>query len=206
MKKQYRIGEGGHVCLGYLGEREVKFQMMIEEIWEATGNVTFTDHLEDLTGDDLNGGYEMAWLSVFYQYDELNSFGRVIMARICYLDEFGKDHYDWQDRERMSQFIKRCEDIGFRMRVAKAIMKNSPDKKRILFLFWAMMILAVYDEDKEERLSFICDFARMFKVSDEAMIDMAQLIRLIFGMEEEIAFKDELTEKYLGAVARRYGH
>ena len=47
------------------------------------------------------------------------------------------------------------------------------------------MILAVDDTDKEEHLSLICDFAKLLRINDTEMMDIVQIIRLIFGKETE---------------------
>ena len=47
-------------------------------------------------------------------------------------------------------------------------------------LFWALMVLAVDDTDKEKHLSLICDFARMLEVTDDEMKDLVNVIKRIF--------------------------
>lgn len=50
----------------------------------------------------------------------------------------------------------------------------------IWVLFWALMVLAVDDTDKEKHLSLICDFARMLEVTDDEMKDLVNVIKRIF--------------------------
>ena len=70
-----------------------------------------------------------------------------------------------------------------------------------------MMILTVDDSDKEERLSFICDLARMLKMSDEEVMDILQVIQVIYHKEgDEVEFLSESIPYYFEDLLSRYGY
>lgn len=70
--------------------------------------------------------------------------------------------------------------------------RDSNIDANICILFWALTVLAVDDTDKEKRLSLICDFARMLKVTDDEMKDIVNVIKCVFQDE---TFEPLKTEK-----------
>lgn len=62
----------------------------------------------------------------------------------------------------------------------KFVAKNKNNCNTVRVLFWALIVLAVDDTDKEKHLSLICDFARMLDVTDDEMKDLVNVIKRIF--------------------------
>ncbi len=196
--------------------RIVKFKMMIREIFEDLGKRDLTDNLGEAV---WNGGYGSVWLSVIYDYDKLNSYGKIIMEQICEMDKDETKDYeeDYEVFLHQKEFVENCKDMEYRMKAAKALVVklNEEDNgktinfgkpKKISFIFWSLMILAVDDVDKEEHLSLICDFAKMLKISDEEMMDIVQVIRVIYHIEKSnLKLQTDIAITEFRKVMRRYG-
>lgn len=193
--------------------RIVKFKMIIRDIWGNLDKRTLTSELSDLKGGYINDGYGMAWLAIVYDYDKLNDYGKVIMDQVCELDEdeFG----DEATFEYVVESVEKCKDVEYRMKAAKALIMYVADcdnswstilrrREALHFMFWSLMILAVDDEDKEEYLSLICDFAKMLKISDEEMMDLVRVIRIIYQMEENIDIQTKDIKRWFAKVVGKY--
>lgn len=192
--------------------RIVKFKMIVGDIWK--------DLLEGTLRNLLNGGLYTASLAIIYDYDKLNDYGKAIMEQVCGLDEdesdcedfceLDEDEPDNEDFLHRVEFVKKCKNIEYRIKAAKALVtdlnnKSYSDKEKIKFLFWSLMILSVDDTDKEEHLSLICDFAKMLKIGDEEMMDIVQIIQAIYHMEGNFTIKTRDVKLYFEKVIKRYG-
>lgn len=200
--------------------RIVKFEMMIREIFEDLGKTALTDNLGETV---WNEGYGAAWLAVIYDYDKLNAYGKIIMEQVCEMDKDETKDYEEDYEEdyevflHQKEFVENCKDMEYRMKAAKALVVklNEEDNgktinfgkpKKISFIFWSLMILAVDDVDKEEHLSLICDFAKMLKISDEEMMDIVQVIRVIYHIEKSnLKLQTDIAITEFRKVMRRYG-
>lgn len=152
--------------------RIVKFKMLVRDIWKDLGRMCLI----------LSYGYDASLLALIYDYDKLNDYGKAIMEQVCELIEGV-----YEDLIQHSEEL--CKNMEYRMKAAKEFVTDPINiysyEEKINFLFWSLMILAVDDTDKEEHLSLICDFAKMLRISDGEMMDIVQIIRLIFGKETE---------------------
>lgn len=171
--------------------RIVKFKMLVRDIWEDLGKICLC----------LSYGYDASLLSLIYDYDKLNDYGKAIMEQVCELEEgvYG-------DLIQHSEEL--CKNMEYRMKAAKEFVTDPINiysyEEKISFLFWSLMILVVDDTDKEEHLSLICDFAKMLKISDEEMLDIVQIILAIYHMERNFTIKTRNVKSYFEKVIKRY--
>lgn len=122
---------------------------------------------------EFGGQYENIYygLAMVFDYDKLNEYGRLIIERssLMYITTSSKDYH---------------KDNKFKIEAAKAFVEYCKDKENRVeayeFVFWAMMVLTVDKTDAEERLSLICDFARMLRITDDEMEDMLMIIKAIY--------------------------
>ena len=174
--------------------RIAKFEVFIEEIWNSY------NHYEPNCKDD-------GWigLALIYDYRKLNAYGKVIM-------DFLKGEYLYDEEEEL---LEHYDDTALKIKVTKNFItefyetyNDNPSFKHweYGFIFWSLMILAVDDTDKEEHLSFICDLAKIWKVSDEEIMDIVQVVRIVYHMEEEeVKFQNESVKSYFAQLLRDYG-
>lgn len=68
-----------------------------------------------------------------------------------------------------------------------------------------MLVLTVDKTDEEEKLSLICDFSRMLKISDEEMMDILQVIKVIYHEQQEgFDFKTERVPYIFSRILNLY--
>lgn len=74
------------------------------------------------------------------------------------------------------------------------------------FIFWAMMVLVVDDTDKEEHLSAICDFARMLRLTDDEVLDIANVIKIVTQDETAEELKNDSVKTIFEKVINLYNN
>lgn len=152
--------------------RTAKFEVLVDNIIEALGDETYRSGWMTFLNDIIPA------LALIYDYDKLNDYGKIIMKKndmgICN-EKKEICRYQLYDCVEIPVF-----DIKIKLAAVKIFASNRSDEEAYHFLFWAMMILAVDDTDKEEHLLLICDFARILKISDEDVKFILNIIRMIF--------------------------
>lgn len=151
--------------------RIVKFKKIIEKIWEDLDRTSLIEDNKIASKDDS------VFLATIYDYNKLNEYGKVIMDQVS-----GKGRY--------KGYYQRYENIEYRLDQAEWVTHcihsgSNNFYRQYIFIFWALMILAVDDSDKETHLSLICDFAKMLNIDNCEMMDMVHIVRLVFNKEVE---------------------
>lgn len=139
----------------------VKFNKMIKGIFEKL--------------NFFSNGVD-SWLNVIYDYSKLNDFGKAIMEVQSFARVSSPARFEHMDvGEWIKDWVESgiLDDLDYRD-------ENALYKEKMHFIFWALMILAVDDADKEEHLSLICDFARILNISDIEMMDVVKVVCLVF--------------------------
>lgn len=160
-----------------------KFRKMIEDIKNAIVPIGRSSVLSSIPD-------ETYYLALIYDYNVLNDYGKFIMRQcnkdadsLCQLYEDGKRKQDvaWKFIDEENEIVSRK------------------------FIFWAMLILTVDSTNKEEHLSLICDFAKVLKIDDEEMLDIAKVIQVINdSAEERIFFHSKTIPSYFRHVFGNY--
>ena len=104
-------------------------------------------------------------LGLIYNYSQLNAYGKMIMDKISPgKDGLGDDLSRKEQFERAVLFKERCQKGG---------------GDRYSLLFWALLILAFDDTDKEEYLSQICALGIFLGINGEEMRNLVRLVYMI---------------------------
>ena len=181
--------------------RMIKFETLIKDLEEKLRHRLFKK-----TNSFFRFNKKNLALALIYDISEMNDFAKVIYENTGYL--FAQE---WT--EKYSSLGE--ENNRVKMNAGKEfvrIARNDTDQKYAhKFLFWALMVLAVDDKNKEEYLSLICDYARMLNVSDSEVMELVNIVKLVF--QDSSAKKvsnanvrstfDELLKKYEPAVFHR---
>ncbi len=139
-------------------------------------------------------------LLLIYDYDQLNDYAKVIIEQSSlYLT-------DWDNKYSAFDSFK---DSKTKIDAAKELVRycriEERRKEAYKFIFWAMLVLTVDKTDKEEKLSLICDFSRMLKISDEEMMDILQVIKVLYHEEKEgFEFKSQTVPSYFSRALNLY--
>ncbi len=139
-------------------------------------------------------------LLLIYDYKEMNDF-----AKSIYLNsEFSYINYsncvgiilsissgDGFDLSNLASINDVRSKIEYSKRFVNILRNYRTKKTAINFLFWVLMVLAVDDNKKEEHLALICDYAKMLNVTDDEVIDIVNVIKIIFEDKTAESFKTQ---------------
>ena len=139
-------------------------------------------------------------LGLIYNYNELNDYGKVIMKHSrTYLTDNTPVSEIWREKDKN----KGCfSDFKEKLNAAKEFIKLCSKKNENIiesykFIFWAMFILAVDKKDAEEKLSLICDFARLLNISDNEIMYIFMVIKSVINQknyEQEFLKEGKLSK------------
>lgn len=176
------------MCNGANDVRIVKFKKIVEKIWEDLDRTLLVEDNKIASKDDS------VFLATIYDYDKLNDYGKVIMEQVS-------------DFIHNRKYLSSYRDIGYRIDQADWISRYiiGSGYRSLKFIFWALMILAVDDTDKEEHLSLICDYAKLLHIRDLEMIDMVLVARLIFHKEISVHVQTARVRNCFEKLLKYYG-
>lgn len=169
--------------------RNLKFEAMIKDINEG---------LRINYGEDEGNNLP---LRLIFDYDKLNEYGKIIMKNTSYNLEYKKDYITpWE--LRYSE-INEGNCVAAAREYISLVKEPQNMDERLKFIFWSLMILTVHKgEDKDEKLTLICDFSRMLNVSDMAVSDLLNIIRCIYGKKRIVYVKSQWIKMVFHDVLR----
>ena len=139
---------------------------------EIAGRKLSGDNLEEFRAlvEDININFPAESndidLSLIYDYHKLNIYGKVIVDKVSPNMCSRTAELDREERLKMAlAFKEECQQ---------------GECNKCAFIFWALMVLTVKDTDKEKYLSQICDFSKFLGINEEEMVNIVQLIRIVY--------------------------
>lgn len=172
--------------------------------------------------------YRNYQMELIFDYEKLNKYGKIVLENsqtdqadrrsfVTYLAEDEEDEKngisipvgvlgldnisiraDYQNRESIDSLKAARHMIDFYRDMAEVVHFSYN------FIFWSLFVLAVDKTDFEEKLSMICDFAKMLQISDEEVMDIVMVIKYIFREETSPKFVSEDIPEIFGEVLKMY--
>ena len=124
-------------------------------------------------------------LALIYDYNKCNDYAKVIMSGAKFFFSGAEFSYNICGIYRYYddfKSAKKTADTAMKFVNICAARKNAVERYK--FIFWALMILTVDKVDAEEHLSLICDYAKLFHISDDEFEDIIQIVKIICGEEK----------------------
>ena len=154
-------------------------------------------------------------LCLIFEEDKLNDFARFIMKTARFYsraisDDFVNDT-DSGDLYAFMNLIHRDNSnpkkvIEAAKHFSRAYRRTNESCEGYRLIFWSLMILAVDESLSGDKLSLICDFARMLHISDDELADIAHLVALVFDGEDFCRKYPHLFDKnHLVKIAAKNG-
>lgn len=179
--------------------RIVKFQTLITDIQRALDRGVISALLRSRMPWTANKENFNPVLSLIFNYDELNDMGKIIIENATIrISEYNLNYLDINGWKDMKTKIDAAKELIRRCRL------NENRDKAYQFIFWAMMILTVDKTNGDEYLSLICDFAKMLKISDDEIVDILQVIKVLYHEVEEIKLQSETVQNIFSGVLALY--
>lgn len=84
--------------------------------------------------------------------------------------------------------------------------KESKNKgNKYIFVFWSLMILAVDKNQGEDKLSLVCDFAKLVEITDDEMEDLVLIVKLVLKQDiSGLSLKTETIKNRFEHVIAKY--
>ncbi len=185
--------------------RIVKFKTLVENI-----NKTLEDLSDDIVYIPFVASiveYKKIYgattpFKLFFGTDTLNAFGEVIINSVT-VDNHTEDGNNWKKKyAKLTEYDeKTIQDAAHEFIKICQTDQNASYK----FVFWGLMIMSVDDSMQDERLSFICDFAKLTGISDDDLLDLVHIIRTIYyGEDEHYEYKSRGVRVYFKELINKY--
>lgn len=175
--------------------RMAKYETMIEDI-----DSTIRCGRGSLTGNTA--------LALIYDYEKCNEYAKVIMdnSTLNFTKFFGIYTDGWRTEYPTYDEFK---DPKSRIEASKKLVqlgrRTVNVTERYKFIFWALMILTVEKTDAEEHLALICDFAKMFGITEDEFEDIIQVIKIVYNeVTTEYEFKSDDVQSVFEPLFNMY--
>ena len=186
LKYKQRIAKSGMPSIYGIGSVSEGFQRSIFSVFNPVENHNTT-------------------LALIFDYDKLNIYGKTIidLSRPLLLKFRSKGENTSWSREYSD--ISQFKSNRYKIEAAKDFLtycnEEGNREETYKFIFWAMMVLTVDKTNSEEHLSLICDFARMFKITDDEIEDILKVIKVIYHEEKsDVKLKTETVQNIFSGV------
>ncbi|MGH4139484.1 hypothetical protein [Clostridium sp.] len=126
-------------------------------------------------------------LNLIFDYLIANDYLKIILSKAdFYLAE-------WYTKYETSNLNDLRTKIDATKDLIRLCRQNDKREETLKFIFWSLFALSVDKNSYEEKVSLIADFAHMIEIDEKTIRDIAKVIKVIFGEEEE-EFKFETDE------------
>lgn len=179
--------------------RIVKFEVLIKDIDNALELNRGMGAIAFLTNNTRREAQSALFspLDIIFKRDSLNIYGRIIMQNATIEMPWPEYADTWYKQYSGKNFNSEQTKYS----AAKDFIKHLRESnlsyiryQKYIFIFWGLMVLSVDETDADEKLSLICDFAKMLQITDDELIDIANIIKLIYhDTNERYAFKSAST-------------
>lgn len=160
----------------FIGEIENKIiKNSITGIYSALSVVTGISILGDRQG-------ELSPIELIYDFNKINDFAKVIIYKtnINLLEDDSELFNTWGNRYDRESLKDEAKKINATRDFIKLCKGSKNEKSKYKFIFWSLMVLTVDKTDAEEKLSLICDFAKMLDIKDDEMRDIVNVIKYVY--------------------------
>ena len=189
--------------------RIAKFSVLVDEICDLERGGGLEALLCGLCGlgeEELFEKYHVDPSLLFiFDYDKSNKFAQIIMERCPIITHWNLTQWRENAREgvyaysdvkdsiyKIKEFVNNCKEDAF-------------DSEGYRFIFWSLMILAVDKTEEDKHISLICNFAKMFDITDKEIQDMIYIVKLIFNkVDSDYQFQSDKVVEIFGNVLTKY--
>lgn len=169
------------------GTRIIKFEALIKDIDNALKikDMSFIFAFRPSRHEAQSALFSP--LDMIFKRDSLNIYGRIIMQNATIempWSEYDSWYIQYKDKNFNSEQIKYSAAKDFIKQLRESDQSYIRPQK-YFFIFWGLMVLSVDETDADEKLSLICDFAKMLQITDNELIDIAHIIKRIYHETDE---------------------
>lgn len=171
--------------------KQVKFEILVDDINNELSQDPITQEVAIYLSDiEMDG---VGPLNLIFDNANDNDYLKIILSKAkIYLK-------DWYLKEHNKANIN---DINTKIVMAKELIRMCREPRNrdnaLKFIFWSLFAVSVDKSSYEEKISLIADFAHMIDIDEKTILDITQVIKVIFGEEiEETEFQtDEIPREF----------
>ena len=198
--------------------RVAKFETLIEDINEELINAKLLGGIISafmgMTPYSAKTGntetVETKPLDFIFNRDKVNEFAQCIMSKATFELKRKDDYsYSYVNPWEKVYGMKVLNDAKIRIEAAKEFVKCCREEQNgaegYKLIFWSLMILTVDDSNGTEKLSLICDLAKMLKITDDELMDIIYVIKNIYNeCDCDYKIKTDTILTIFGSVLNMY--
>ena len=158
--------------------RIIKFEILIEDInnsiYEKIGGKNSFDYNEEIQNKSL---------LLIFDYDKMNDYAKVIArySFVSFREEHDRSINLWNTKYGSDEFFSNVKNRIIASKEFVRYCRSVDECAPYVFIFWALMVLAVDKTDADKYLSIICDFVKMFGWEADDLQDIINVIKTIYG-------------------------
>ena|GEM_PF-1286498 len=181
------INKFGALVEDVRGRIERKFDTNINSsALSPRGHVKFNEMKQSEKSVLDRGKFNIA-LVLLFDYDELNDYAKIIVDKTqAFFLNSGSSDYKLNKRltigkYEISETFDEYKRKGFieELLLLKENEHNEPEFLRLIF--WALMIMAVDKKTAAKKLQDICEYSKLFGISEKSMIFIFKTVNVVLG-------------------------
>ena len=182
------------------GRIERKFDTFNDKSMTSIGRYKKYNQMERTEKSVLNRGKFNIALVLLFDYDELNDYAKTIVdkTQAFFLNNKGSDYKlnkkltigKYEIPETFDEYKRK----GFieELLLLKENEDNEPEFFRLIF--WALMIMAVDKKTAAKKLQDICEYSKLFGISEKNMIFMFKTVNVVLGNKKNQKNDDSVSK------------
>lgn len=175
--------------------KELKFQALVNEIQkEYEKGLEYSSWSRSEKKANMSG-----LLRLVFDYNEMNVYGKIAIDTAKFETPDGNSIFGVEGSQSFVKFCKlnamtdEHEQKSERLWIGQGWAEHCTGNKynanpidSLMFIFWALLVVAVDQTEKAANLSTICDFAQILQVTDQEVKDLVELVKIAFGQSEYV--------------------
>lgn len=190
--------------------RIAKFSVLVDDICGLVSGGGLERLARDSYDKEFFEKYHIdASLLFVFDYEKANKFAQIIMERCPITTYWNLTQWRENAREGVYAYSDVKDSISKIKEFISSCRKEEEDycepQAKYIFIFWSLMILAVDKTEEDKHISLICNFAKMFDITDKEIQDMIHIVKLIFNkVDSDYEFQSDKVVEIFGNVLTKY--
>ena len=194
------INKFGALVEDVRGRIERKFDTFNDKSMTSLGRYKKYNQMHQSEKLILNRGKFNIALALLFDYDELNDYAKIIVDKTqAFFLTSGSSDYKLNKRLTIGKYeipetFDEYKRKGFieELVLLKENEHNEPEFFRLIF--WALMIMAVDKKTAAKKLQDICEYSKLFGISEKNMIFMFKTVNVVLGNKKNQKYDDSVSK------------
>lgn len=194
------INKFGALVEDVRGRIERKFDTFNDKSMTSLGRYKKYNQMHQSEKSILNRGKFNIALALLFDYDELNDYAKIIVDKTqAFFLKNKEDNYKLDKKLTIGKYeipetFDEYKRKGFieELLLLKENEHNEPEFFRLIF--WALMIMTVDKKTAAKKLQDICEYSKLFGISEKNMIFMFKTVNVVLGNKKNQKYDDSVSK------------